>query len=173
MRNQYEVRGNEVIVFAYRKGEEFEFMFELADLDFLRSIDRKFTVVQSRGEGVYLGYCKGGKHYLVHRVLMDAPEGLFVDHIDQNTRNMKRSNLRLLTVSESNQNKRVMTNTGERQINKRILKTTKNGKVYEYERFVFELYDIEKGRRTFTKSFKTLEEAVQFRDEYMKKEGLS
>lgn len=42
-------------------------------------------------------------HYL-HRVLMDAPKGMLVDHEDLNPLNNQRSNLRLATKSQNNAN---------------------------------------------------------------------
>ena len=47
--------------------------------------------------------CKG-KKYIMHRVIMDAPQGILVDHRNHNTLNNIRSNLRLCTQAENQHN---------------------------------------------------------------------
>lgn len=44
---------------------------------------------------------------LLHRTIMDAPDGTFVDHIDGDGLNNRRSNLRLATLQQNNQNARI------------------------------------------------------------------
>ena len=45
------------------------------------------------------------QHLYLHRFIMNAPQGLIVDHIDGNPLNNKRENLRLATVAENGQNR--------------------------------------------------------------------
>ena len=55
------------------------------------------------------GYAFGeidGKLMLLHRYIMNAPENSIVDHIDNNRLNCTKINLRLVTKSQNNQNKR-------------------------------------------------------------------
>jgi hypothetical protein len=58
------------------------------------------------------GYCcrgfrHNGKHghQLMHRQLLNAPDGVDVDHINGNTLDNRRANLRLATKSQNHQNK--------------------------------------------------------------------
>lgn len=49
---------------------------------------------------------RGEKRWLVylHRFILDAPEGVYVDHIDGDKLNNRRSNIRLCTQSENKMN---------------------------------------------------------------------
>lgn len=49
----------------------------------------------------------GGGAIRLHRMIISAPTGVFVDHIDGNGLNCCRSNLRLCTMTQNNQNARV------------------------------------------------------------------
>ena len=46
------------------------------------------------------------KTIFMHRVIMSNPAGMSVDHKDQNPLNNQRSNLRICTVQQNNQNRR-------------------------------------------------------------------
>ena len=53
------------------------------------------------------GYVSGrinGKNYPIHRFIMDAKKGQKIDHINGNTLDNRRENLRLATISQNNQN---------------------------------------------------------------------
>lgn len=50
------------------------------------------------------------KSILMHRLILDAPEGVLVDHINGNSLDNRRANLRLVTVSQSTANRRKFSN---------------------------------------------------------------
>lgn len=53
----------------------------------------------------YVYFCYKGKKHRLHRYLLNAPEGLVVDHINGNTRDNRIENLRLCTQRENLQNR--------------------------------------------------------------------
>ena len=54
-----------------------------------------------------------GKVILLHRIIMGNPEGLVIDHINHNTLDNRKSNLRIVTYRENALNKSPYSNTGE------------------------------------------------------------
>ena len=84
------------------------FIFDLDDYDLLK----EYT------------WCKGSRGYAItstnnkntsaHRVIMNCPDGKVVDHINHNTRDNRKSNLRICTVGENNINKRPFSRREER-----------------------------------------------------------
>lgn len=62
------------------------------------------TLVTATGIRAAGGWYKYKRQYL-HRYIMDAPDGMQVDHIDGNRLNNTRSNLRVCTNMENNHNK--------------------------------------------------------------------
>ena len=99
------------------------------------------------------------KKFQLHRLIYEVyngkiPEGMLIDHIDNNKTNNNIDNLRLATDSENNCNKKVNKNnlsTGYKNIsltkwNSYDVKITKNKKI------------------VYRKNFKTLEEAIENRD---------
>ena len=105
---------------------------------------------------------KDGKRYhmLLHRLLaltyIENPNNYpVVDHIDRNKQNNDLSNLRWGTSSDNNRNKSMR-------------KDNKSGYQFIYKNNQANLYIFQHKQTTkFYKSFKTLEEAVEFRDNYL------
>lgn len=55
---------------------------------------------------VYTSPRKSRKHVHLHRMLMNPPDGMEVDHINHDTLDNRRSNLRICTRSQNNMNHR-------------------------------------------------------------------
>ena len=59
------------------------------------------------------GYAKCRKHDRIHRVVMNCPDEYMVDHINHNTLDNRKCNLRIVTNSENQLNRVIRSNTGE------------------------------------------------------------
>lgn len=84
-------------------------IIDAADYNRLMSINTKWFAHKSR----YTHYaeCKlNGRVIRMHRIIMNAPEGMEVDHKDKNGLNNKKENLRVVTSTENKQNKRNYSN---------------------------------------------------------------
>lgn len=82
--------------------------------------DGKFTMVDAedvallsaynwwdKGNGYVMGYCRDTKAFvLMHRVITGAPKGMDVDHINHDTFDNRRANLRVCTRAENNINRK-------------------------------------------------------------------
>ena len=99
-------------------------------------------------------YAYIGKHRL-SRFIMNCPKGKVVDHINHNTLDNRRCNLRICTQEENNKNK--------------IYK-----KKFDYEHIywhsrdkAFDIIYIKNNNRNFIGRYKTIEEAIKARDDYL------
>jgi hypothetical protein len=66
-----------------------------------------------KGRSTYYA-CRGGGcggHVYMHRLIMDAPKGMDVDHMDSNGLNNQRGNMRVCTRSQNIQNSRKLRKT--------------------------------------------------------------
>ena len=79
-------------------GDDIQFYFSPEDFDKIKDHSWYLSndkYVQTRINNKIVG---------IHRVIMDAPDGMCVDHIDHNTLNNRRENLRICTIQENNFN---------------------------------------------------------------------
>lgn len=98
---------------------------------------------------------KNKKTYLMHRVVSKTPNGMICDHKNHNTLDNRRKNLRNVTPTQSNMNRKPKKSSFQ-EPNIRPM-----GKGFEVR------FNINKGSK-MCKTFPTLEEAVQVRDLFIK-----
>jgi hypothetical protein len=124
------------------------------DYDYLVTIK---WFVWNRGDAWYVMGKIKGKHVYMHRVIMNPPDDLEVDHINRNGLDNRRENLRLCTHSENNRNRRLLQS-----------RNTTGYRGVERSGDKFRAQIILMNKRIYLGSFSTAEEAARVRDEAAK-----
>jgi hypothetical protein len=112
LHNAYEVRGDITAIFIVKKdGTRLETLISTSDLEKVKAFKYAWCskwdpVMESHY--VMGRYLEDGVRKLVmlHRFLFDNPEGFVIDHINHDTLNNTRSNLRVVTFAENQMNRR-------------------------------------------------------------------
>jgi hypothetical protein len=155
-----------VIAVLNYKNEKYEVLINDEDLVFYNS---KTWRLKKSGDKlyvstpIYLGKVTSKfkwKHVYYHREILDVPKGMYVDHIDGNTLNNLRSNLRICSNAENCRNQKIRTNnkTGYRGVRK------------VKDKFIAQINKV--GKATYLGQFKTIEEAViRYNSEAVKEYG--
>lgn len=69
--------------------------------------------VKPHGKTHYARHCDSGKNVYLHRLILNAPIGLEVDHIDGDGLNNTRANLRIVTRRQQMQNQHGVSKTSK------------------------------------------------------------
>ncbi len=142
-----------------RRIHDFNEMREEGNTVFIRVGDKEVLIDKEDLSKVYParvyidnhGYAKCRRKNKLHKLICECPKGYQIDHINQNKLDNRKSNLRIVTSSENNMNKKPWSNTGILGISR-----YKNGKYY---------VKIDRVNFGCTKS---LDEAIRIRDEALK-----
>lgn len=122
-------------------------LIDLDDVERCRPL--KWRLSQSKNRGQYVYSYKDGKFFSLHVFLLGTKEGLVIDHINRNGLDNRKCNLRLVKSAENAQN-----NWGKHiSFNKR-----RSAYAVEITRY---------GISYRKAGFKTIEEAIRYRDELM------
>ena len=116
--HKYKVNENTATVYGARKnGARFAFTVDVCDLP--RVLSMRWAMLPRKNEprGGYLvsSYMKNGKQrkvYLHHFLIGTPTGGRVVDHADKKTMNNTRDNLRIVTISINNMNRRITNKHG-------------------------------------------------------------
>lgn len=78
---------------------------DAADLDLVQGYSWRLLRPNPKNQTKYAGTDQQGRRVLMHRLILDAPEGMEVDHINRDGLDNRRSNLRLVTTLQNAQNR--------------------------------------------------------------------
>ena len=94
--------GTTKIILQDMEGNVHECLIDTDDMEFVLSCGRWH--VAQRGKSTYatVGICR--KDHYLHRLIMDCPKGMLVDHINGNTLDCRKANLRIVTPAQNGQN---------------------------------------------------------------------
>lgn len=110
MKNNYEVIGEDVFIEINQHGKLIYAIISKDDLDVVSKVNLKWYM--SGGYVVVQPFINGKRTTIrLHRLIMDTPDDLLCDHIDRDTLNNRRSNLRNVTEVVNLNNKGVYKNT--------------------------------------------------------------
>lgn len=156
---QINEKGNFIeIEIKNKKQEKFIMLLDKEDLEKVRN--SAFTVYKHHTGSYYVRLYDriSKKNIPVHRFIMNCPADKVIDHINHNTLDNRKSNLRICTVLENCQNQklRITNKTGFTYISK----------IPNKEKWIF---SISKKALKYYKTFNSLIKAVKYRDEYLKK----
>lgn len=115
MTNLFESYGKiTAIIITPKRGEAIKTLVDSECLGKVSQIPHSWFISGSRKtnpECTYIGgYDLFGTFVFLHRLIMDAPIGLEVDHINKNTLDNRSCNLRLVSHKENMQNRRMQRN---------------------------------------------------------------
>lgn len=98
MKNRYEIHNDHAEVFVEHKST---IVSVLLDIDVLLKFinDKKSITARKCGNKTYITYSVDGKNQYIHRLITNCPDGKVVDHINRNTLDNRRVNLRVVSKS--------------------------------------------------------------------------
>ncbi len=80
--------------------------YAIVDADDFEELSKHKWCLICRGKGEYACRREKGKYISMHRVIMNAPDDMVVDHIDGNGLNNRKCNLRICTKAQNKYNSR-------------------------------------------------------------------
>ena len=110
MKNLYEINGDEAVIFMHKKdGTLINTTIDIEDFEKIDMYTGTWYPKYSKFTQTHYvrGNCMKNKKwysYSMSRIIMDDPDGFYIDHIDHDTLNNRKTNLRLVTAVENSQN---------------------------------------------------------------------
>ena len=95
----------ELIITGSKHGD-FKTVFDIEDYSEIKNY--KWLVNRFRGSKTYSNYyIISSKGKFLHRILLKEPKGKTIDHIDGDSMNNRKSNLRICTIRENSKNNKI------------------------------------------------------------------
>jgi len=109
MKNEYKVNGDITMIFIKYKDKIIETMIDTEDLEKVKEFPNTWHARYEKNvRNYYISgtYVDNGKiiNIQIHRLIMNTPEGLMVDHINHNTIDNRKYNLRNVEPFQNSQN---------------------------------------------------------------------
>ena len=118
MKNDFKILDSHTVVFLQKKGIVYEMLIDTEDIKLIDERIKNTIQIVNSGHKTIVKYAASFYHQnnkkhriLIHRAIMNAPKNLVVDHINRNTLDNRKSNLRLVTPAENCQNRGYKSNT--------------------------------------------------------------
>lgn len=161
-RNSFKVLEDYAIIFVNKKDKILEVKVDKEDLYKILMVGRWHATQNKywKNAGYYMCNRPHKKPCIkMHRFIMNCPRDKVVDHINHDTLDNRKQNLRIITQFENNQNQQ----NNKSGITGVFQRNRKNPK-YNYW-----VGKISKNGKTYKKEFKTKELAIEYRNKMFKK----
>ena len=110
MQNNFKVMGDKVFILLEHKGEYRRTIIDMDDLPRVASIPGRWYAMDvggNRGEKIYVGTVIGGVTIYLHKMIRRSTHpGLVVDHINHDSLDNRKENLRIVTLAQNGQNRK-------------------------------------------------------------------
>lgn len=160
-KNIFKIIGDYSIIYINRKDKILEVKVDTEDLDRIISVGSWHAIEDNtlQTTGYYMCHRYNNKTLgagciKLHRFIMNCPKNKIVDHINHDTLDNRKCNLRICTIFENQQN----------------LRNNKSGIVGVHQRARGTwVGKISKNNKVYSKEFKTKEDAIRYRQDMYNK----
>lgn len=125
--------------------------------------DEDFELVSQFKWHLCKKYIRNSKGVWLHRLIMNCPQGMEVDHINRNTLDNRRENLRIVTRAENNRNKRPYNRYPNKSTGIYGIDAVKSGRKRRPYYFRVRIKGLKDNK------FAKLIDAIKYRNEYLRK----
>lgn len=105
MKNNYRIEGNVAIIELKRKGKTVLTYIDREDLPKVQAYSGTWGIVANEYVGIKKWQDGRNVEYRLHRVIMDAPNGMVVDHIGHDPLDNRKSALRICSKLDNERNR--------------------------------------------------------------------
>lgn len=151
--NEFIIKEDHAIMLVPRKGRILEVLLDLDDVEKVKKVGKWHSLkdITLRETSYYIVHW-GNNYQRLHRFIMNAPKGKEVDHINHNTLDNTKNNLKVCTRFENQQN---LSSKATEQTGVYSNKNCKNKIIW--------VSNISKNGKLYYKEFKTKQEAIEHR----------